>query len=237
MKMHLLLLVAIIIMAISALAGCAGWFTALNGEKLGRYTYIQRPAYVGYPIRTIPIWIDKNFGEADLLEIDRAVNSWNYVLNGYIKLQIVDTKFDMQIDRIVKRVRENGWLFMKIDGKSSLVPGPTDPHDWSIGFAERIGGNHLYLVRERLHNDWVYGVTMHEIGHLLGSPHIGNRLMYPRMTRSRYQCVDYDTMWTVAVYNGISPDLLNYCVDGVKQVDSKPADNTTVETISCPTDK
>ncbi len=204
------LIVALVIAAIAG--GCASWFAGTE-PMLGRYSYVRKPINEGPALRTIPIWIDKGFGEADKVAIDDAIRAWNYALNGYVKLVVVDTSFDMEVDKIVTQVKENGWLFMKIDSKSPLIPSQKTPGYWTIGFTERLGGHHLYLVRDRLGNEDVFGVTLHEIGHLMGSDHVGSRLMYPHYTRARFQCIDYDTIFAVASYNNLPLNSLNYCYD------------------------
>ena len=191
-------------------AGCR-WIS-LNEPRLGQYQYTQLSVYEGIPVRVIPIWVDKKFGSADRLAIDDAVSSWNYALNGYIKLQIVDFEFDYESDKVIRQIRENGWFFLLVNHDNSLIP-KNDKGYLTIGFTELIGGHHLYLVRDRLSNEMVYGVTMHEIGHLLGAEHLGTHLMYPHYTRARFQCIDLRTIWAVAVYNNLPADRLNYCVD------------------------
>jgi len=222
MKMFVFLLLLITLLT-GLLSGCA--LLLGEGPKLGQYRYTQMELYRGVTLKTIPIWVDKGFGESDRLAIDDAVRAWNYALNGYIKLNIVDFAFDMEIDKIVRQVNTGGWLFMRIDHDNPMVPIGTDKGFWTIGFTETIGGHHLYLVRDRLANESVLGVTMHEIGHLLGSPHVGDRLMYPHFTRARFQCVDQATIWEVAVYQGIPPDRLNYCVDtdSSSEITKKPS--------------
>lgn len=210
--MTIFLVIALVVAAI--IAGCAGVTLNPALPKLGLYHYTHVPYHEGTPVREIPIWIDKNFGEADKVEIDKAVDSWNYAMNGYVKLKVVDTHFDMEVDKIVTQVNAGGWLFLKIDSKNKLVPPQSDKGFWTIGFCEQIGGHHMYLVRDRLTNDDIYGVTLHEIGHLMGSGHVGQRLMYPHYSRARFQCIDYDTMVKVSGFFDLELDNLNYCVDG-----------------------
>jgi Matrixin len=206
--MRAAIFVLILILLAVLFSGCA----SLKDPMLGKYAYTHLPSYTGLPVRTIPIWIDKNFGAADRLEIDNAINAWNYAMNGYVKLEVMDTQFDMEIPKIVLQVKTNGWLFLRIHSDNALVPDRKDGF-WTVGFTERIGGNHLYLVRDRLANEDMFGVTLHEIGHLMGSDHVGQRLMYPHYSRARFQCIDYDTMARVADFFVLKLDNLNYCVD------------------------
>ena len=227
MKMIGLLLLAFIRL-ISLSAGC-GIFSLMKEPKLGQFRYTHQEAYAGAPIRVFPIWVDKNFGEADKLVIADAVAAWNYGLNGTMRLDVVDWQFDMEVDKIVSQVNSGGWLFLKIDHLNPLIPD-NDPGFHTLGFTETVGGHHMYLVRDRLSNDMVFGVTLHEIGHLLGSPHVGKRLMYPHFTRARNQCIDFDSMWAVASYWGLPTDRLNYCVEAAVVEDKK----AVKEEINCP---
>jgi hypothetical protein len=195
---------------VSFTLGCGA---LLGDAQLGRYVYTQnRSSAAVAPIRVIPIWIDKGFGAADRIEIDNAIIAWNYAMNGYVVLKAVDWDFDMEVSKIVQSVSQNGWLFMKITEDNPMVP-VSDKGYKTIGFTERVGGHHLYLVRDRLQNEDVFGVTLHEIGHLMGSEHVGQRLMYPHFTRARFQCIDYETASAVAEAWDIQVSRLNYCVD------------------------
>jgi hypothetical protein len=198
----------------------------INQPIMGAYQYSHHPDLMAVvPIRVIPIWIDKSFGEADLLALSDAISQWNYALNGYVILNVVDTQFDMEPMKIAEQVRRNGWLFMRINSSDpgvTYIPKNVGSGYYCIGFAERIGGNHLYLVRDRLSNDEVQGVTMHEIGHLLGSPHVGDRLMRPHFSRVTAQCIDGMTMQKVAEWQGIPFDKLNYCMDVNPDSKKKP---------------
>ena len=229
--MTIFLVIALIVAAI--LAGCAALNPSLaTPPKLGEYNYTHAPKYLGPPIREIPVWIDKEFGEADKVEIDKALDAWNYAMNGYIKLTVIDTHFDMEVDKIVKQVKMGGWLFMKIKSDSTLVP-LNDKGFWTIGFCEVIGGHHMYLVRDRLGNDDIFGVTLHEIGHLMGSGHVGQRLMYPHYSRARFQCIDYQTMTNVSKFFELPLENLNYCLDGLPVMEEVKPDGGPMMS-SCP---
>lgn len=235
MRMLLFSLISLLVGLL--LSGCLVFSTFNKGSRLGEYRYTRRGLYEGQPIRRIPIWVDRNFGEADRVAIDDAVRSWNYALNGYIKLDIVDFNFDMEIDKIVRQVDAGGWLFLKIDSHNAAVPEHSDPGYHTIGFTERLGGHHLYLVRDRLENEQIFGVTMHEIGHLLGAGHVGEKLMYPHYNIARFQCIDWETIQKVASYQILSPEGLNYCFDkSDATVVTKKTGDSAIEELNCPID-
>jgi len=199
---------------ICILLGCAAtnW---LEAGRVGMYTYtsVGSDWHQTKPRRVISIWVDKNFGSADLLAIDDAVGHWNYVLNGYIVLKIVDLQFDMEPSKIKEALSSDGWIFLKIDSKKAdFIPKSNIDGNYVIGFCDMLSGHYMYLVRDRLLNGDITGVTMHEIGHLLGVDHVGDRLMNATFSQLGGQCIDYETVMSMASHNGIPADRLNYCV-------------------------
>lgn len=218
MKMHLMLLIAawawVLLLTAILLSGC------VLEPDMGQFTYVDHRAWRAHvPIREIPIWVDKSFAPVDQIAIADAVNTWNYALNGYLHLTIVDRQFDMEVSKIVRQVRAGGWLFLRIKSDSAIIPAAKAGYR-VLGFTEMVGGQHLWLVMDRLANQDVFGITLHEIGHLLGSRHIeGQHLMFPYYTRARYQCIDKDSLGQVAKYYGLPVNRLNYCLDGLDAVE------------------
>lgn len=233
MKWKLLFLWVLAMLIAGIVAGCASTFSFMPA-KLGEYEYVRQDPYQGPAYRVIPIWIDDKFGEADKVSIDDAIMQWNYAMNGYVVLKVVDTHFNMEVDKIVEQVKQGGWLFMKIDSTNKMIPDHKDKGYWTIGFTEKLGGHHLYLVRDRLQNQDVFGVTLHEIGHLMGSDHVGQRLMYPHYTRAGFQCIDYDTIKAVAKWQDLDARRLNYCIDKTPGGSPLPPQDGGTDLVNCP---
>jgi len=175
------------------------------------YIYTERE-YHSSVTREIPIWVDRDFGAGDGVEIFKAISAWNYVLNGYIHLRVVDMSFDMEVSKIKEQIREGGWLIMKTNSGNRMIPVASNSENRIIGWSDHVGGNRIWLIRDRMFNDDVFGICLHEMGHLLGSRHVGHRLMDPIYTRDKFSCVDVDSMESVARYNHLPADRLNYCV-------------------------
>lgn len=197
----------VVVIVVFAAIGCIG--TLKPNYK--QYSYTHKSIYNGSVVREIPIWIDKNFGDSDQISIDDAINQWNYALNGYIKLTVVDNKFDMEVSKIKEQERLNGWLFMKVRHDDSIVP-PDKPFSKTLAFCNKIDGNYMFLIRDRIDNKDVFSITLHEIGHLMGVGHTNNLLM--SLNYNDFQCVDYDTISMVAKRYILSVNDLNYCVLG-----------------------
>ncbi len=181
------------------------------------YHYIKGVEATNVATKVVPIYIDTQFGEADKLAIDDAVNQWNYALNGYIKLEVASTHFDMEPDIISQvLIKGNGWLFLRIDSQNSIVHDPTEGK--VLAFVNEIGGNRIYFVRDRFSNEAVKGIALHEIGHLLGAQHDNVYLMKPHYNWYDYRCVDQHTIEEVATYQHLDIKKLNYCVYGYETV-------------------
>jgi hypothetical protein len=176
----------------------------------GEFVYVKSPV-MGVMKRRIPIWIDKNFGQADRVEIQSAIDQWQFALNGYVDIQIESVSFDMQEDAIRWALRSDGWIIMKIDSGNPIVLDK--PGRKTLAFTDKIGGNYLYLIRDRVEEGMIRGIMMHEIGHLLGAAdnNDGN-LMDGKFSLANERCIDLETVKEVARYQELEVGQLNYCV-------------------------
>lgn len=206
------LLLALVILALGF--GCLG-------HQPKPFYYVGNPGETNViPLKVYKIWIDKEFGAADQLAIDDAIKQWNFALNGYVKLEVMSTQFDMEPEILARVMRGEGWVILKVNSTNSMVEGVDRKKDgtksYTLGWANQIGGNRMYLIRDRLRNDWVMGVTLHEIGHLLGAEHDDIYLMAPHFHWEDARCVDYEAIKLVAAYQHIPLSRLNYCVYGAQ---------------------
>lgn len=199
-----------VIIASLFMGGCID----INAGHIGIFKYTERVSEAKTPKRTIPIWIDKNFGNADQVEIQKAIDKWNYALNGYIVLKVVNNKFGMEISEIEEQKREKGWLFLRVDSNNPIVPIVKNNRR-TLGWANEIGGDHLYIVRDLIGNEDVYGITSHEIGHLLGSAHTDGFLMNETYSKLSAQCIDVKAVENVSRYQNIPIEHMNYCIVGM----------------------
>jgi hypothetical protein len=201
----------ILILLIAGSSSCAG-----TGQEGFAYVNAPPSSVQVAPKRIIPIWIDKNFGEADQISIQSALDQWSYALNGYIVFKVESRQFDMA-DSVLREVAMGrAWVFLKVDSNNSFIKNQdTIYHNEKhliLACTDQIGGGTLYLVRDRLDNAWVSGVMMHEIGHLLGANHHDKTLMSSAFNVENAHCIDLETLQQVAKYQGLDYRKMNYCV-------------------------
>ena len=210
MKRYLIL--ALMMMALAF--GCLG-------HQPKPFRYVANPSgQTAIPLKVYKIWVDKEFGAADRIAIDNAVTQWNFALNGYIKLEVVTWEFDMEPEVLKRAMNGEGWIFLRVRSDNPMVAGvdrkPDGTVSYTLAWANEIGGNRVYLIRDRVANEWVTGVMLHEMGHLLGAKHDEIYLMAPHFKWEDARCVDYEALKLVAEYQHIPFEQLNYCVYGVE---------------------
>jgi len=187
------------------------------GHAIKPFHYIKNGDYVLVPHRVIKIWIDKEFGAADQLAIDDAIKQWNYALNGYVRLDVISTTFDM-LPSELERIRDcDCWVIMKVDSHNPNIPDEPikgKPQYHTLAWVNMLGGKLMWVVRDRINNEWMIGIVLHEMGHMLGAEHDKVYLMQPSYSWEDYRCVDKWTLGQVARYQGLPISRLNYCVYG-----------------------
>ena len=142
------------------------------------------------------------------------VAEWNMVLNGYIRYDIVSTKFDMGAAKLYQLTTTPSLTILNIDPGSSIIPPVKNEGDAVDAFAYQ--GKWIYMVSSRMPTMEEFGgVLRHEISHTLGANHIDRKrhlsLMNPVYSNEGNACVDYWTVQEVARANGIDSNKLNYC--------------------------
>lgn len=186
-----------------------------GGGEVKRHKYLEQPR-VEYETEIYPVYIDFAFQRSDVIEMEKAINRWNMVLNGYRRLDVVDKDYsvnDLEVARL--GVAGEAYLILRLEPGSELLnesAGST-----TLAFTNAIGGTIMYVVPlyiESFKEDGVtmYGVMLHEIGHWMGAYHVEVGLMTPRYG-SDYLCVDIGTARQVGRwFKGYNWEKMNYCI-------------------------
>jgi hypothetical protein len=175
------------------------------------YEYTHLATTSQAPYKHIPVYVDIQFGEADKIGIENALNTWNYVFNGYIKLDVISFKFDMEPSELMKALNEHGIIILKVSNNASFIPAITNGK--VVAFCDNQGGNVIHIVRDNLPTEQIEFTTLHELGHILGAPDADGAILMNKNYSPRYSlCVDKRSMEYVAAYQHLDPTKLNYCI-------------------------
>ena len=167
------------------------------------------------PVRQVPVYLDKAFTQQEQLDLQTAIDQWNFALNGRVVIHVVANDFDMGMSDIHAAMDQHGWIIHKIDQTNPMIPASVTQSDGSIhdtcAWVDKVGGMDMWIIMDRIPETWVFSIAMHEIGHLLGAEHQGNLLMSPVFNMYKYQCVDLETMRQVAGHLDLDMGQVNYC--------------------------
>lgn len=135
-------------------------------------------------------------------------------LFGYLVLKIASTEF--KLDRQTIRLAEDGkaYLILKTYSSNPIISSRDHGNYVTLGLANKVNGNWLWIVRDRLGDSDITTVTMHELGHLLGAEHTVRYLMSPDYSKIEYQCIDRSAIVQVADRWNLPMSKLSYCMYG-----------------------
>lgn len=174
------------------------------------HTGMNREFVPGQP-KTISVYVDQNFTFFENKAIDRAIQEWNHTLNGQLNLQIQEPNI-----KINSKVINDQSKFFVVKSvvvepgsinKTAYYPAPLEAGN-AYGYADK---NVAYIFRDRFVASYMYGVVLHELGHLLGADHKGDGLMATEFDRDKMKCVDFDTIEQVTKVWHLPMQKMHHC--------------------------
>jgi hypothetical protein len=170
---------------------------------------VQYTSHPAFPVteKVIPVYIDIYFSQDDKMSIQDAIDQWNYSLNGLIVLEIKSDKFDMDPDELKYIIATHGLMIFKINSDNYHVD-----NDAELAFVNDLSGNELFLIRDRMSSADVKGITLHELGHVLGLTHLDQGIMRPNFHAEDINCIDKFAIDQLSSHLLIPSDRFNYCV-------------------------
>jgi hypothetical protein len=150
----------------------------------------------------VRIAINEQLNMYERAKILRAVNEWNYVLNGFVRFDIDPAADKGQM-----------WVIVPmLGGRPPPVQGTIFGHALAATQSAPPIGGVVTVYVDRVRGYDLTSVMRHELGHVLGLGHDPNgRLMSSRYTMSRQQCIDRAAAEAVAANRTLPPAELNWC--------------------------
>jgi len=172
-----------------------------------QYTDHAQPASTG---RTVALYIDAGFPDAQRQAIVSAMRQWNYVLNGYVQFRARVLPQNSNANEIAQLRRGGAWIVALVDSRHPIAQHGEGTH----ALAVTVGNGHdgfVYVIGDRIGGRDLAGVVMHEFGHVLGAGHDHAGLMAPVYNAAAARCIDHDAVAMVANAQHVPLQRLNWC--------------------------
>jgi hypothetical protein len=172
------------------------------------YRYTDKPAAAASS-RTLIIYVDRDFDPAERERIGLALQQWNHVLNGLVRLRPTLLPPDPSSQTLAQIRRSGAWIVAKVDSRH---PAARERTALAMTVGGR-GGGFVYVIGDRFATRDLTAVLLHEFGHVLGAGHDPHgHLMAPVYDRSNGHCIDRGAAAMVASAQHLPLNQLNWCV-------------------------
>ncbi len=172
-----------------------------------QYTDHAQPASSG---RTIALYVDPDFPDAQRRAIVSAMRQWNYVLNGNVQFRARTLPQNANSQDIARLRRDGAWIVALVDSRHPIAQKGEGAH----ALAVTVGNGHdgfVYVIGDRIGGRDLAGVLMHEFGHVLGAGHDQAGLMAPVYNAAAARCIDRDAAAMVANAQRVPLQRMNWC--------------------------
>lgn len=173
--------------------------------------YTNRPSRAART-EIIAIQIDHQFGPSEQSKVLRAIEEWNYALNGYIRFEVTSTSFGAAVPNSMPAASRSSknWVIAHAVGRGQDRGNAGDV----LALTQRLPGfgGLMILYDDAIGRADLGNIVLHELGHVLGLEHDpATRLMSANYLTDRQGCIDEATVTALAALEGLPVNELNWC--------------------------
>ena len=170
------------------------------------YVYTKKHT-IAYNTEHTPVYVDETFSAADKISIKKALDEWNYALNGYREYYIQSNDFGMEPNVLSN---DDALIILNVPKGSPIDDAA--PED-VLAFVPKLGEHTIFILNNRIKKRNLQIIVMHEIGHTMKIPHtkMMGSLMTPNYSMQA-GCIDRATLEKLTeVSSKYNWKKMNYC--------------------------
>jgi hypothetical protein len=189
---------------VTGASGASSTAESVDSLRADERGYTHHAATVTVAPEIVRLRIDDGFSLYERAKILRAVNEWNFALNGHMRFDIVAPETDGK-PSLVKSI----WAL------TLLKKSPMDfssRSNLAVTLGAPAGGGLVVVMLDRLGTRDLAGVMRHELGHVLGLGHDAHGgVMAAHYSPFDQGCIDRRAVQAVAAARHLPVDELNWC--------------------------
>ena len=169
--------------------------------------YTHHVATVAVSPEVVRLRIDDGFSLYDRAKILRAINEWNFVLNGHMRFEVVAPDADGK-----PRPIKSAWALVPLKKSPMNLRGGSNHEALAVTLGIPAGGGIMLVMLDRIGTRDLAGVMRHELGHVLGLGHDAHGGVMAAVYSPYDQgCIDRRAVQAIAAGRHLPVDGLNWC--------------------------
>jgi hypothetical protein len=192
---------------VTTAAGSSSTVESVDSLRADERPYTHHAAIVAVSPEVVRLRIDDGFSLYDRAKILRAINEWNFVLNGHMRFEVVAPDADGK-----PRPIKSAWALVPLKKSPMNLRGGSNHEALAVTLGIPAGGGIMLVMLDRIGTRDLAGVMRHELGHVLGLGHDAHGGVMAAVYSPYDQgCIDRRAVQAIAAGRHLPVDGLNWC--------------------------